>query len=172
MKLTKEEKDQLLQEIADDLPEYFAVFSPWMSLWLINMLLSIVGIAVTTVTLSEKFHVSFGIAYSTGIFFTVFFCLANGLVASGRRVIGTRLLKAIGYLLLVFGAISTAYYFNDTPQLPIFIFLSGLLSLLITHSLKFTVFAYHREKMGTWGRERIKKNRAFVEKIKKSRGKS
>ncbi|WP_439136022.1 hypothetical protein [Pseudomaricurvus sp.] len=171
MKLTKEEKDQLLQEIADDLPEYFAIFSPWMSLWLVNILLSCIAIGSVVNILADLFNVSFKYAYLFGLAVAILLIASNILIASGRRSMGTRPLQIFGYCSVAFGLLALTMYFKDGAALILILLGSGFLSILITHSVKFQVFAYHREKMGAWGRERIKKNRAFVEKVKASRRK-
>lgn len=171
MKLTKEEKDQLLQEIADDLPEYFAIFSPWMSLFLINTLLNIMAIAIAMVIFSEVIHFPFKYAYGIGMFSGLVFCVANGLVVSGYRKIGIRCLNVFGYIFVAIGGLASINHFAESRINILIVLVSGCLSVLITHSLKFEVFAYHREIMSVWGRERIKKNRAFVKKVKASRRK-
>jgi len=168
MRLTKEEQTQLTREVLDDLPEDFALLSPWISIWLANIFVSIAGIGTLTVLLQEEHSVPIPKALGFGLAATLFLCIANFVITQGYRTTGTTLVKAIAYTLTMAGVISLVAL-RELNILAIGLMGFGLTSILLSHSKYFFVFTFHRAKMMAWARERIQKNKDFKAQILKQR---
>ena len=168
MRLTKEEQTQLTREVLDDLPEDFALLSPWVSIWLANIIVSIAGIATLIVLLQEQHLVPIPKALGFGLVALLFLCFSNFVIAQGYRTTGTNLVKVIAYALTMAGVISLVVQ-SDFNLLAFGLLGFGLTSILLSHSKYFFVFTFHRAKMMAWARERMRKNKDFKAQILKQR---
>lgn len=169
MKLTKEEKKRLYEDIANDLPENYRVFSPWMSLWLVNIVISIMGTASLAVILGEEINLPIPVVLGIGLFACLFLCAANAVIVQGYKGIGTKLLRSYAYLLSLCSLVVLFILSSEIVPTQFVPLVAGLLSVSILHSKQFFVFAHHRAQTMAWARERINKNEAFKEQIRQQR---
>ena len=169
MKLTKEEHKELLEDIAADLPDGFAIFSPWTWLWLAQIVLMIWASAMLLIPLKNYFHVSYEFIYPTTLLLAA--CAAvipNILIVKGKTALGTKYIGWFARLYIVLGFLSFNFTF---PQVAtnIMAIAFALITLLIINSVRFQVFLLHLKRMAEWGKERMKKNKVFNDKIKENR---
>jgi len=167
MRLNKEEKKALADDIMGDLPEFFALFSPHTWLWLVEIFLTILGGAMLVFALHLFFELSSPLLLYISILLITVISLGvpNLLIVSGKNTLGIKYLQIISKLHIV---IASLLLFQGVPiaYLSVVVIASALLVIWITRTIRFQVFALHRKKMADWGRERIKKNKAFRQAIK------
>jgi hypothetical protein len=152
----------------DELPEYFAIFSPYTWLWLLEILLLLLGGAILLVIITTAY-----LPFSPKIYFL-------GVVIGGGSVSILNALLAYGYdksvlfiqlLCLTYIMISLPNLFLIQPFMSLFPIFSAALVLWITTTQKFRVFVLHRVKMGAWRREQLEKNKVRREVIKERKAK-
>ena len=172
MKLTKDEKQALLNDIASDLPENFAVFSPWTSLWLLQIVLMMVSLGVLIFLFISVLHPIQAYEF-IGVLMgsTILVVVPNALIVHGYSDKGLYLLRVINIALLF---LAVAVFYADTqylyPCLLLFIF--SLLILWLVSSIPFKVFLLHRKEMGQWRKLRKEKNKIFIKQLRESRAHS
>lgn len=169
MKLTKEEQGRLTAEILNDLPENYAFFSPYTSLWLINIVICCLFSGVLVTVIVELFSAPITFALGVGLFVCVLFCAYNVLLAQGYNIIGLRLARLFSLLSLV--VTIAIFMIKGYGSSLLFMLIVSVSSVLITYSKYFLVFVQHRAKMMDWARERNKKNKAYKDKILEERKK-
>lgn len=173
MRLTEEEKKQLADDIMNDLPEDFAVFSPWTSMFLVQIFSLLISGVAAVVSLEFGFNLSPPLLLAI-IFFVV--CPAvivpNMMMAFGYGDWGVRLVRISAPLFFVVSVVGTiADSFQNGKYLIgglIGCLLAGL-TLFITYTVRFRAFLLHRSRMAAWSKERMRKNKAFKEAIKQKR---
>lgn len=165
MKLTKEEKAALQQEIQADLPEFFSIFPPWFWLWLIEiaLMMAIGGVfhSLLMIILSLELK-TFYLTMVMTCCVTVI--IPNALINHGKNILGIRLLQTI-CLLYILASSAIAIQKSEHFILSLIITSMSGLVIFITKTIAFQTMALHRKKMAEWGRERIKKNKAYYQKI-------
>lgn len=169
MKLTKKEQEKLIAEILNDLPEDYAFLSPYISLWLLNIVLVCIYTGILVATIATQFGLPITTALIVGLVMCVTFCLINVLLAQGYSGIGLRLVRLFSMLSIV--AAMSIFAIKGYTLAVLVASVVAFVSVFVTHSTYFLVFVHHREKMMQWARERNKKNKEFKAKIFEDRRK-
>ncbi len=147
----------------DELPEYFAVFSPYTWLWLVEILLMMIGGGVLVSITAANFFPSVPVAGVIGVVMaTICFSIPNAMLNYGYNR-GVFLLQVLCAFYIV-SAIPN--FFFDYGWLALFPFIFGFLVFWITATEKFRVFVLHRVKMGEWRRDQLEKNKVRREVIR------
>ena len=172
MKLTKEEKEELARQALDDVPENFAIFSPWTSLWLLEILLIMASSGMLAYIFVNAFHPLQTYHFFSLLFILTILCMvANAFLVHGFSESGVKLIKAISYIFILFSIF--IFFFNGSYIYYCFlILLSSCFCLFLVDSVRFKVFLGHRKEMLKWRRFQFKKNEFFKEKIKENRRRS
>ncbi len=148
----------------DELPEYFAVFSPYTWLWLIEIMLMLIGGTILVSLISDNFLPSMSPAF--GFIMVVFgsLCISipNFMLAYGYNQ-GVLILQLL-CLIYIVGAVP--HFFFDYPLFSLLPLFCGIFVLWIINTEKFKVFVFHRVKMGEWKRDQLEKNKVRREVIR------
>ncbi len=148
----------------DELPEYFAIFSPYTWLWLVEIMLMMLGGSLLVGMIADNFFpfAPIELEFLGLVLFSLAISTPNFMLAYGysRGIIFLQLLAAI------YVVASIPNFFFDYAWLALFPFICGSLVFWITTTEKFRVFVLHRMKMGEWKREQLEKNKVRREVIK------
>lgn len=165
MRLSREDKQKLVAQVLDDLPQDFALFSPWKSLFLIQLFSSIVAGAVMSGLIVNIFDLSSPQLFGGFVFLVLPMVLVpNTIIVQGgmalginciRWVLGTFILTSVGCLVAVFTAVGEVFLGACVALA------ASLLAFSITFTIRFQAFALHRKRMIQWSKERLEKNRVF-----------
>jgi hypothetical protein len=173
MRLSAEEKQKLINDILDDLPEGFSIFPPWLSLFFLEFFSLLVAGSVVAVVIKEA--ISLDPAFLMALYVVAIFpavMIPNIMVMSGRMALGLRAIRISSGTIFVVSLLATGLaFFQDMP-----VFSSGLLACLlasvayvVSHTVRFQAFALHRSRMASWSKDRLRKNREFKEDVAKRR---
>lgn len=173
MRLKPEEKQKMVNEILDDLPEGFSIFPPWLSLFFIEFFSLLFSGSVAAVVVKEVGNLD--PAYLIGLYVLAIFpavMIPNILVMSGRMALGLRAIRISCLTIFMVSLIATGLAFFQEMSVFSAGILSCLLALLayvVSHTVRFQAFALHRHRMASWSKERLRKNRKFKEVVAKRR---
>lgn len=152
----------------DELPEFFALFSPYTWLWIIEIVLMMLGGGMFVSIFGHGFIMTNPkITYGMTIVVTLLMSVPNLLVVYGLSI-GVRLLRAL-CVFYILGAV-IGFLLGDSI-LSVLLFISGFLVYWITVTEKFRIFMLHRVKVGVWRREQLEKNKIRREVIKEKKQK-
>ena len=135
---------------------------------MVNILLLLICAGILANIFVESFDISPSYAYFGTLLVTLYICVANFIVSQGYNRLGTRLLRFISLFFLMLAVFNLFIVSYEKPYLDIIFFVFSGLGLWVTFSIQFQIFVLHRKKMMDCGRERMKKNKAFMDKIKES----
>lgn len=173
MRLTPEEQKKLSEGIMDDLPENFAIFSPWTSLFLVQIFSLLFSGVLGAVMLLGL--LSLPPAYVVGfVLFAVcpLVIAPNIILSTGKTDLGMRLIRLSAKLFILMSLAVIFLSIHEALRFLVGACVSAALACLthfITGTLKFQQFALHRAQMAVWSKERIRKNKAFKNAIKNKR---
>ena len=163
MSSSKERGPSAYNTALDELPEYFALFSPWMWVWLLEIMLMLVGGGALTTIVAFFYFPSNPEFYFFGIFAgTILISIPNFMLVQGKEK-GIFFLKI---LCLIYIIAATPNFFLEAPLISFIPIASGVLAYWITTTEKFRAFVLHRKKMTAWSREQLEKNKIRKQVIK------
>lgn len=172
MRLTEEESKKLMEDILNDLPEGFALFPPWMSLFFVQLFGLIISGAISIVTL----EIGLGVPppYLVAIYFCIFFpaiLVPNIILSLGRKDLSLKLIRLAAKFFIIVALLGFLMIDRQLVEVVLQLLAVSLacLTLFITHTVRFQAFALHRSRMAAWSKERMRKNKAFKEAIKQKR---
>lgn len=165
MSLSKEDKEKLVEQVLDDLPQDFAFFSPWVSLFLIQLFSSIVAGAVMASIIVSLLDLSSPQLFGGFVFLVLPMVLVpNTIIMQGGMTLGIQCVRFVlgAFVLIAFGCMVAVLNAAGGVFLGAFVALTtSLLAFIITFTIRFQVFAFHRKRMVQWSKERLEKNRVY-----------
>lgn len=171
MRLSKEEREKLSQEILNDLPEDFSLIPPWISLFFLQFFMLLASGPPISFSIGDLV----GLSEAGNFVLFVFFFLPMTLFPSmllmcGRMEYGLKILRAIAIGLMVAAGLIFILILGMVGSMSPGVLLSGVFAcgaLWVSYMVKFQAFALHRQRMIQWQKQRTEKNKEFKKRVKK-----
>ncbi len=138
------------------LPEYFAIFSPYTWLWLLELLLIAVGGICLTIVISINYLPSIPALFiAVVVLITFSFLIPNIMLNYGY----SRAIPFIQLLCVIYILTAILDFISNQSSIGLSLLACGILILWISVTEKFNIFTDHRIKMREWRREEVKRNK-------------
>ena len=140
----------------DEFPDDLSIFPPYMSLWIVQIMLMLAGGAILIVLTFHNF-ISFSPVpvVVTGVFISLYISTANFMIIYGYAT----WIIPLQVLSVIYTVAAIPHFFYEHPLLALIPFTAGALSMWITMSDQFRLLLYDRVKAGEWRRDQLEKNK-------------